>query len=102
MSESALRKLPLTEKARFLYAQQRAKVFNPLESATIELVGIDAFTEDSPTKEVSGSPSIYSNFLVVPEFLTWHQFLLTFLASFIIVIILNKKIAWKKTASKRS
>jgi hypothetical protein len=37
-SVSSLRKEPLTEKARFLYAQQRASVFKALESVFSKLM----------------------------------------------------------------
>jgi hypothetical protein len=59
-------------------------------TVNIELIGIEAFTKDSPTKEVSGSPSFYSSIFVVPEFSMWHQLLLTFLALLIITITLKK------------
>ena len=69
----------------------------------VELIGIDAFTQDSPTKEVSGSPPIQSEILVVPEFSAWPLLLLTFLTLSIVITIVNRKsIKQTRFASKHS
>jgi hypothetical protein len=57
----------------------------------VELIGIEAFTRDSPAKEVSGSPAIQSNISVIPEFSTWSMFLLTFLVLSIIIVLARRK-----------
>jgi hypothetical protein len=57
----------------------------------VELIGIEAFTRDSPTKEVSGSPTVQSEILVVPEFPTWPLLTLTLLIVSIGIILANKR-----------
>jgi len=57
----------------------------------VELIGIEAFTQDSPTEEVSGSPAVQSEILVVPEFSAWALLLLTFLTLSIVITIVNRK-----------
>jgi hypothetical protein len=57
----------------------------------VELVGIDAFTQDSPTKEVSGSPPIQSDILVVPEFSIWSMLLLAFLTLSTITVLASRR-----------
>jgi hypothetical protein len=57
----------------------------------VELVGIDAFTRDSPTKEVSGSCPIQSDILVIPEFSTWSMLLLTILVLSMIIVLARRK-----------
>jgi len=57
----------------------------------VELIGIEAFTRDSPAKEVSGSPPIQSDILVIPEFQTWSMLLLTFLLLSVIIVLASKR-----------
>jgi len=57
----------------------------------VELVGINTFTQDSPTKEVSGSPPIQSDILVIPEFSTWSMLLLTFLILSMIIVLASRR-----------
>ena len=57
----------------------------------VELIGIDAFTRDSPTREVSGSSPIQSDISVIPEFPTWSMLLLTFLILSIIIVLASRR-----------
>jgi len=57
----------------------------------VELIGIEAFTQDSPTEEVSGSPPIQSDILVIPEFSAWSMLLLTFLILSIIIVLASRR-----------
>jgi len=57
----------------------------------VELMGIGIFTQDSPTKEASGSPTVQNSILVVPEFSTWQMLLLTLLALSIVIIRSSRK-----------
>jgi hypothetical protein len=57
----------------------------------VELIGIASFTQDSMTREVSGSPLVCSDIFVVPEFSAWQLLLLIFLSLSIIIIISNRK-----------
>jgi len=65
----------------------------------VELIGIEAFTQDSPTKEVPGSPTVQSDISVVPEFSTWPLLLLTFLTLSTVIIIANRKSRARKQDS---
>jgi len=65
----------------------------------VELIGIEAFTQDSPTEEVSGSPPIQSDILVVPEFSAWPLLLLMFLTPSTVIIIANRKSRIRKQLS---
>jgi hypothetical protein len=60
-------------------------------TVTVELIGIQAFTQDSPTEEISGSPLVQSSILVIPEFSTWPLLLLTFLVLSMIIVLASRR-----------
>jgi hypothetical protein len=59
-------------------------------TVTVELIGIQAFTQNSSTEEVSGSPLVQSGISVIPEFSTWPMLLLTFLVLSIIIVLAKR------------
>lgn len=67
-------------------------------TVNIELMGITAYSTDSPTKEATGSPSVQSEILVVPEFITGQQLLLTFLMLAIIIIVIKQRFSREYSA----
>jgi hypothetical protein len=68
-------------------------------TVNIELMGIGIFTQDSPTKEASGSPTVQNSILVVPEFSTWQMLLLTLLALSTVIIKSSRKSRLEKKSS---
>jgi hypothetical protein len=59
-------------------------------TVTVELIGIEAFAQNSSIEEVSGSPLVQSNVSVIPEFSTLPMLLLTFLVLSIIIVLAKR------------
>jgi hypothetical protein len=60
---------------------QLATKYRVYFTVSVELIGIEVLTKDSPSKEVSGSPPIQSEIAVVPEMPVWGLLLAVTTAS---------------------